>query len=78
MNNFYLITTWFFLVIIYILFYFKVTKRACKTVIIFISSLISKLQWILQNIMTLILCKKNDIEERDVSFDISLVFFVIS
>ena len=26
----------------------------------------------------IILCKKNDIEERDVSFDISLVFFVIS
>ena len=78
MNNFYLITTWFFLIIIYILFYFKVTKRACKAVIIFISLWISKLQWILQNIMTLILCKKNDIEERDVSFDISLVFFVIS
>ena len=74
MNNFYLITTWFFLIIIYILFYFKVTKRACKAVIIFISLWISKLQWILQNIMTLILCKKNDIEERDVSFDISLVF----
>ena len=35
MNNFYLITTWFFLVIIYILFYFKVTKRACEAVIIF-------------------------------------------